>query len=100
MVIFAVVTWIFNPMLALSACATSKEKIWIVVSLKMSDGKSAEMTFDNPSVPDITLEECKIHLPKAIPTIMNFVRKEPKLVNASLKSARCVQSIDDPIKPK
>ena len=98
-VIFAAVIGIFNLVLASQANAAGKEKMWIVLNFKTSEGTPAEMAFDNPSVSDITLEECKATLPKAIPNLMNFVRQEPKLANAQLLNARCVQSADDPIKP-
>lgn len=95
--IFMVASWIFG---IIHPAQASKEKTWIVLSLKISDGVPAEMAFDNPALPDITLEECKASLPQAVPNLMIFVKREPRLANAQLVNARCVKSVGDPIKPK
>ena len=84
--------------LALSACFDAK-KVWIVVELTMPDGSSASMAFNNPSVPDLTIKECEDSISAATPRLMEYIKKEPRLVDATYKSARCVASIDDPIKP-
>lgn len=70
---------------------------WIVASLKMKDGQPGEMAFNNPSVPDMTLEDCEKTLPEALPMIKEMVEKQ---VPATFLEAKCVWSAGDPIKPK
>lgn len=84
--------------LAVSACFDGK-KVWIVVDLLTPGGQIASMAFDNPSVPDMTLKECESSIEAAIPTLMASIRNEPRLLGATFKSAKCVESVNDPIQP-
>jgi hypothetical protein len=76
------------------------KKVWIVLEFKTSDGQPAQMTFDNPKVPDTTLSECKSALPKIQDTLVGQARaREPALRDAVFESASCILSADGPIKP-
>lgn len=70
---------------------------WIVAAFITDDGNSGEMAFNNPQYPDMTLEECKDSLGYALPMIKGHVEK---IAKAEFKSAKCVWSSGDPIKPK
>ncbi|WP_333630729.1 hypothetical protein [Agrobacterium cavarae] len=56
------------------------------------------MAFDNPAVPDMTLADCQQALPAAQATLMQgILRQSP---GAKFVAAKCVESSEDPIKPK
>jgi hypothetical protein len=85
--------------LALCAC-NQGQKVWIVLDFITEDGQSAQMAFDNPALPDITLKECEESLEEATQSLVTFAKNEPKLKNAKFVSSKCVESETDPIKPK
>ena len=76
-----------------------KEKAWIVLEFIMPDGKPAQMTFVNPNLRDITLAGCQAALPEAQSALIQSAMKEPLLAKAEYKSAKCIMSASDPIKP-
>ncbi len=81
----------------LASCGKS-EKVWIVVDLTEANGRPAQMAFDNPAVPDMTLADCQQALPAAQATLMQgILRQSP---GAKFVAAKCVESSEDPIKPK
>jgi hypothetical protein len=86
-------------MMAACSAASAAEKAWIVVDLQMPDGTSAQMAFDNPAVPDMTLKDCEGALESATPTLMEHISKQPATKGAKMLSAKCVWSATDPIKP-
>jgi hypothetical protein len=75
-------------------------KVWIVVNVTVPKGTAASMAFNNPSAPNMTLEECKASLSGAVPHLLPIVQKQPKLAKAKLQSAACVVSDTDPVKKK
>ena len=95
-----IVSGLFTARHSAQAQVSDKEKIWIVLSLQTTEGRSSEMAFNNPALPDITLDKFIAALPQAIANLMDFVKREPRLANAQLINARCVKSMSDPIKPK
>lgn len=77
------------------------ETAWIVLNFKMPDGKPAQMAFDNPSAPNITLQDCEAALPVAQTNLIQVARQyAPPLQTAKFESAKCVMSEGDPIRPK
>ena len=86
-----------------SLCFLASEasaKVWIVINVVVPKGTSASMAFNNPSAPNMTLEECKASLDGAVPHLLPVVQQQPKLAKAKLKSAACVVSDTDPVKKK
>jgi hypothetical protein len=81
-------------------CSEKPEKVWIVVDLLGADGRPAQMSFDNPAVPDMTLTDCEGALASAVPTLMQGIESRPETKGSQYVSAKCVQSAEDPIKPK
>jgi hypothetical protein len=71
-----------------------------VVELKLVKGETAQMAFRNAAVPNITLEECSKTLQEALPTLMQGIDSAPKTKGSRLVSAKCVLSVEDPLKPK
>ncbi|GAA3075690.1 hypothetical protein GCM10010520_23470 [Rhizobium viscosum] len=82
----------------LAACSGKSDKVWIVVDFTDASGRPAQMAFDNPSVPDMTLADCEGALPSAGPTLMQGILTHSP--GAKFVAAKCVQSAEDPIKPK
>ncbi len=88
-----------TTLFVISGCSDD-ETAWIVLEFKAQNGNKAEMAFDNPSVPDFTLEECRATLPKVQSNLISGARKKvPMLRSARFVGARCVMSAGDPIKP-
>lgn len=85
---------------ALSGCSDDNAKVWIVVDLQTPAGKPAQMAFDNPSVPDMTLADCEQSLQAAVPTLMQGIESRPESKGSRYVSAKCIESAEDPIKPK
>jgi hypothetical protein len=86
--------------LMLSGCGDD-EQAWIVLDFKTPNGKTAAMAFNNPSAPSASLKQCEAALTKAQSSLINAARqREPALRNAQFVGAKCVMSVDDPIKPK
>ena len=77
-----------------------REQAWVVVDMEMPGGEPAQMAFNNPQVPDMTLAECKASLEGAMPTLKAAIAAEPRLSGNRFTSARCVMSVGDPIKPQ
>ena len=92
--------WLSLSLLAPASGCSDDPNAWIVVELKLVNGKTAQMAFRNPAVPDITLEECRKTLKGALPTLMQGVDSVPETIGSSLVSAKCVSSVEDPLKPK
>ncbi len=87
--------------IAFMASSCGDEQAWIVLEFKLKNGGPAEMAFNNPSSPDITLSECKAALDQASANLIDAaVKRAPILRSATFVSAKCVMSVDDPIKPK
>ncbi|MBB3967185.1 hypothetical protein [Rhizobium metallidurans] len=82
----------------LAACSGKSDKVWIVVDFTDASGRPAQMAFDNPSVPDMTLADCEGSLSSAGPTLMQGILTHSP--GAKFGTAKCVQSAEDPIKPK
>lgn len=66
---------------------------------QMPDGKSAQMAFDNPAVPDMTLKDCEGSLQSATPPLIGHISQQPATTGAKMVSAKCVWSATDPVKP-
>ena len=75
-------------------------KVWIVINVTVPKGTSGSMAFNNPSAPNMTLDECQASLSGAVPHLLPIVQKQPKLAKAKLVSAACVVSDTDPVKKK
>lgn len=89
---------ILSLVVPVSGCSDDPSA-WIVVELKLVNGKTAQMAFRNPAVPDITLEECDKTLQRALPTLMQGIDSMPETKGSRLVSAKCVSSVEDPLKP-
>ncbi len=71
-------------------------KIWIVVDLKMPNGKAAQMSFDDPSLADVDLQTCEQALKGDVPILMQEIDGMPETKGSQFISARCVQSDESP----
>jgi hypothetical protein len=92
--------WIAILLVTSTAAWGGPERAWIVLDMEMPNGQPAQMAFNNPNLPDMTLAECKSSLNAAMPSLKAAVDAEPRLRGNRIKSANCVMSVDDPIKPK
>lgn len=78
-----------------------KTQAWIVLSFKLTNEAPGEMAFNNPAVPDITLDECKAELTNTVPYLISAaIARQPMLKDAKFENAYCVLSVQDPIKPQ
>jgi hypothetical protein len=84
----------------LMACSGKSEKVWIVVDLIAPNGQPAQMAFNNPAVPDMTMAGCEGSLQAAMPALLQGIGSKPESAGSKYVSAKCVQSAEDPIKPK
>ncbi len=82
-------------LVALTGC-TGDNKIWIVVDVKMPNGKAAQMSFDDPSLADVDLQTCEQFLKNAVPILMQEIDGMPETKGSQFVSSRCVQSEESP----
>ena len=82
-------------MVALTGC-NGDNKIWIVVDLKMPNGKAAQMRFDDPSLADVDLQTCEQGLKGAVPILMQEIDGMPETKGSQFVSAGCMQSEESP----
>ena len=91
---------IFASLLVLD-CEGNDEQAWVVLEFRTTDGEDAEMAFNNPQNPDITLGECEAMLPEIEKDLVEMAReKEPRLKGTTFVSSKCIMSATDPIKPE
>lgn len=98
-------SWLLTAAAALIIVAPlsyAREQAWIVLSFELDNGKPAQMAFDNSLKPDASLDECKAALQETTPYLIQAAKEqEPGILGkAKFKSAKCILSDDDPIKPK
>lgn len=87
--------------LASSGCEQAEQKqAWIVVHLVTPDGQPAQVAFNNPDAPDMTLAECKSTLEAALPTLLKGLEGKPETRGGKMRKVSCVMSVEDPSKPK
>ncbi len=87
--------------LAFSGCEKAeREQAWIVVDLARPDGQPAQVAFNNPDAPNMTLAECKSTLQDALPTLLKGLESKSETRGATMRRVACVMSVGDPIKPK
>ena len=91
--------WLLAAGVLLAGCS-DPDPVWIVVDFKRPDGTNGQMAFNNPAVPDMTLEDCKGSLQDALPTLMQGIENQPQTKGSVFLNATCIQSAEDPIKPK
>jgi hypothetical protein len=84
-------------LVAPSTGCTGDNKVWIVVDIKMSNGKSAQMSFDDPSLADVDLQTCEQSLKGAAPILMQEIDGMPETKGSRFVSAKCVQSDQNPV---
>jgi hypothetical protein len=98
---FAAYLWIVELNRFASSSVTQGETAWIVLTFTVPDGTEAQLSFDNPEVASISLADCEKLLPTRRDSLVKSAREAaPILRDAAFKSATCVMSKDDPIKPK
>ncbi len=83
-------------LVTLTGC-TGENKIWIVVDLKMPNGKAVQMSFDDPSLADVDLQTCQQSLKGAVPILMQEIHGMPETEGSQFVLAKCVQSEERPI---
>jgi hypothetical protein len=90
---------VVGNLVLLTACS-EPQKVWIVMEFKGKNGEKGQMAFDNPSVPDMTLEECLESLEDALPNLLNAAYQQPELpAGAEYVGVECVVSETDPLAP-
>lgn len=89
--------WGFHAVFS-HASAGPADKVWIVVDLQLPNGKPAKMSFDNPSVPDMTLDECEGSKAQALAALSEHVKAATGSAATVILGATCVVSAVDPIK--
>ena len=87
--------------LAFAGCREAEpEQAWIVVDLVRPDGQPAQVAFNNPDAPDMTLAECKSTLQEALPTLLNGLESKSETRGGRMRKVSCVMSVEDPSKLK
>jgi hypothetical protein len=79
----------------LTGC-TGDKKVWIVVDIKMSDGKLTRMSFEDPGQADVDVESCEQSLKGAASILMQEIHGMPETKRSHFVSAKCVQSDENP----
>ncbi len=80
------------------AIAAPSEKVWLVADFTDDNGRPGKMSFNNPSVPDLSLADCEASLEDARPHIIESVRQAPSALGVTEVTLSCVASDDDPIR--
>ncbi len=80
----------------LTGC-TGDNKVWIIVDIKMPNGKAAQMSFDDPSGADVDLQTCKRSLKVAAPILMQEIEGMPETKGSHFVAVRCVLSAENPV---
>jgi hypothetical protein len=94
-----VLFFLLTVLLAMNAVALAQDQAWIVLDFVLKNGTPAQMSFNNPAFPDTTESECKDSLSKAQHSLIKAaIQREPRFATAKFVGARCIMSIDDPIK--
>jgi hypothetical protein len=83
-------------LVALTGCP-GDDKIWIVVDIKMPNGKAAQMSFNDPSLADVDLQTCEQSLKGAAPILMQEIDGMPATRGSRFVAAKCVQSDQNPV---
>lgn len=82
-----------------SAAPATQEKVWIVVSFSLPDGRTASMSFDNPSTPDLTVDACMTTKETALPYLKDHIATVTGESDITIQDTTCVASARDPIQP-
>lgn len=92
---------LFYVLRTASAYAQSEnEKVWMVADFADKNGRPAQMSFNNPSLPNLTLKECQGAIENARPFLTENIRSVTGFPAASITKIECVASASDPIKPR
>ncbi len=81
---------------ALAGCSND-QKIWVLVSVKKSNGQLAQVSFDDPSGADKDVQTCSLSLKTAEADLMQEINGMPDLKGSHFLSATCVQSDKNPV---
>ena len=74
-----------------------KARPWVVLDFKMKGGQRTQMAFSNLEA--LNEDECRESLAKALDSLISAaIQKTPSLRRATIVGARCMMSVDDPIK--
>jgi hypothetical protein len=74
-----------------------KSHAWIVLDFKTTRGQLTQMAFSNPDT--LNEDECRESLPKALDFLISAaIQQTPSLRRATVIGARCMMSVNDPIK--
>lgn len=76
---------------------SEKTHAWIVLDFKTTRGHLTQMAFSNPDT--LNEDECRESLPKALEFLISTaIQQTPSLRRATVIGARCMMSVNDPIK--
>lgn len=76
---------------------SEKTHAWIVLDFKTTRGHLTQMAFSNPDT--LNEDECRESLPKALELLITTaIQQTPSLRRATVIGARCMMSVNDPIK--
>lgn len=76
---------------------SEKTHAWIVLDFKTTHGHLTQMAFSNPDT--LNEDECRESLPKALESLISTaIQQTPTLRRATVTGARCMMSVNDPIK--
>lgn len=81
--------------LALTGC-TGDPKIWIVVSIKKTNGELAQISFNDPTGTDKDAQACILSLKTKETDLMEEINGMPDMKGSQLLSATCVMSDKEP----
>jgi len=84
---------------SVSSYAHGSEKVWMVVDFTAGGSRSAQMAFNNPSAPELSLADCQAAIPQATPNLLDHIRQTAGDPSATITAVHCVESASDPIKP-
>jgi hypothetical protein len=74
-----------------------KTHAWIVLDFKTTRGHLTQMAFSNPDT--LNEDECRESLPRTLESLISTaIQQTPALRRATVVGARCMMSVNDPIR--
>lgn len=75
-------------------------KTWVVVDIKLADGSTGSMAFDNRPGSDVSAEACRSALPALAGILRERASEALKTTTFHITGMKCVESPTDPLNQK
>ncbi|MCA3564296.1 MAG: hypothetical protein IOC90_09975 [Methylocystis sp.] len=74
------------------------KKTWVVIDLKLADGSTGSMAFDNRPGSNVSIEACRSALPAMADMLKQKVGEALQTSAFSIAGMKCVESATDPLR--